>query len=129
MDNNIANEFSFILKPSKHGIGVFAVYDIPKGARLRLFGDNTQPRTLKRDEVPDLFRDHCVDRGNELMCPLDFGAMHIGWYLNHSKSNANAIHKEYEWYADKDILAGDEILIDYNTLEESDPAKDTYYNE
>ena len=33
------NEFSFMLKASKHGVGVFAVHDIGLETYLRLFGN------------------------------------------------------------------------------------------
>ncbi|HCM36525.1 MAG: hypothetical protein A3J30_02900 [Candidatus Wildermuthbacteria bacterium RIFCSPLOWO2_02_FULL_47_9c] len=124
------NEFSFILKPAKHGIGVFAVHDIAKGAYLRLFGDNKDDehntRLRNKKDVPPAFREYCADRGDTLWCPGDFGVMPIGWYLNHSKS-PNAFHKNYHWYAAYDIAAGEEILIDYNTLEEPEEARKDYY--
>lgn len=128
--HNVTNEFSFILKPSKHGIGVFAVYDIKKGTFLRLFGDEKKfdNRVVFRDKktVPELFRGYCMDRGNKLACPSDFGNMPVGWHLNHSE-NPNAKHRDYDWYASRDISAGEEITIDYNTLEEPEEAKEDYY--
>lgn len=45
--------------------------------------------------------------------------MDIGWHLNHSK-NPNAGHKNYDYYALKDIQKGEEIVIDYETLEETE---------
>ena len=126
---NTTNEFSFILKPAKHGIGVFAVHDIKAGTFLRLFGDDEHPeenRMLQKEVVPDLFRQYCIDRGPELACPDDFGRMPIGWYLNHSQI-PSAAHTNWEYYATRDIAAGDEITIDYNTFEESEEAKEDYY--
>ena len=35
----LTNEFSFVLKGTQYGVGVFAVHDIQKGSHLRLFGD------------------------------------------------------------------------------------------
>ena len=125
------NEFSFILKPSRHGVGVFATHDIKKGTYLRLFGDeeNTGDVSIVRQkaDVPEFFRTYCVDRGNEMRCPADFGCMEMGWYLNHSKT-PNAFHKDYEFYAARDISAGEEITVDYNTFEESGDGKEEYYN-
>jgi len=125
------NEFSFVLKPSNHGIGVFVVYDIKEGTHLRLFGNESsrenRVRVLPKNEVPIKFRDFCMDRGETLVCPEDFGNMPVGWYLNHSK-NANAEHRDYKWYAKRDLSAGEEILIDYNSLEEPDNAREKYYD-
>jgi SET domain-containing protein len=116
-------EFSFILKCSKHGIGVFATHLIKKGAYLRLFGDIDKTVVRKKKDIPEIFRKYCLDRGKVLLCPNDFGCMEVGWYLNHSKK-PNACFKvndedcNYEYYAIRDIKKGEEILIDYNTLED-----------
>lgn len=124
-------EFSFILKPSEYGIGVFAVQDIPQGTYLRLFGegDNLKDRSVIRDKdgVPKIFQDYCMARGEDLICPNDFGQMAIGWYLNHS-TNPNAYHKNYNWYAARNISMGEEIFIDYNSLEEPKEFVENYYN-
>ncbi len=52
--------------------------------------------------------------------------MEIGWYVNHSNT-PNAHHLNYKYYALRDIKAGEEIVIDYNTLEEAEEAKEDYY--
>lgn len=113
------NEFSFLLKPGKHGVGVFAAHEIHKGAYLRLFADKGDPVIRKKEEVPEAFRSHCLDMGDVLEGPRDFACQSVGWYLNHSK-NPNAHHTDYEYYALRDIASGEEITIDYNTLEEVD---------
>ncbi len=53
--------------------------------------------------------------------------------MNHSE-DANAIRGEnnnpdrkYQWYAARDIKAGEEILINYNSLEEPEESKKDYY--
>lgn len=125
------NEFSFILKPTQHGVGVFAAHAIAKGAALRLFGDEEslaeRSRMLSQAEVPEAFQDYCMHRaGGQLVCPKDFGSMPIGWYLNHSQE-PNAIHRDFRWYAARDIAAGEEILIDYSSLEEPEEAREEYY--
>jgi SET domain-containing protein len=130
--NDSTNEFSFLLKPSSYGVGVFCTHDINKGTYLRLFGDEelyeNRIRTLKTEDVPKPFDEYCMDRNEALVCPKDFGNMCIGWYLNHSK-DSNAEHKEYNWYAKRDIVKGEEILIDYNSLEEPEESKEEYYSE
>ena len=131
MNKNSTNEFSFILKPSKFGIGVFATHDIAKDTFLRLFGGEGEAehnvRILSKKDVPELFQEYPLHRGDKLVCPNDFGAMPVGWYLNHSKT-PNATHKDYKWYASLDIKAGEEIFIDYNSLGEPAEDKETYYS-
>jgi SET domain-containing protein len=52
--------------------------------------------------------------------------MEVGWFLNHS-DKPNAYHENYEYYALRDIKEGEEITIDYNSLEESEESKEYYY--
>ena len=123
-------EFSFILKPAEHGIGVFAFHDIKAETYLRLFGGETETTDAlvlrNKENIPEFFEQYCIDRSKTLICPRDFGCMEIGWHLNHSKT-PNAYHRNYKFYALRDIKLGEEITIDYNTLEEPEEAKDDYY--
>jgi SET domain-containing protein len=128
---NETNEFSFLLKPSEHGIGVFAAHYINKGAHLKLFGleDTLALRSLERDKdsVPEIFQQYCINRGDKLICPKDFTTMPVGWYLNHSTDPNTFRDDDYKWYASTDIKAGEEILINYNLLEEPKEAQEDYY--
>ncbi len=121
-------EFSFILKNSEHGIGVFALNDIKAETFLRVFGDENNPDDVsimrKKEDVPEFFRRYCVDRGDTIGCPKDFGCMEIGWFINHSKT-PNAYVRDKEFYALHDISEGEEITVDYNSLKE--PMKEDYY--
>ena len=123
-------EFSFILKPAEHGIGVFATHNIKVKTFLRLFGDknkNYQALFVRnKKDVPKNFESYCIDRGKKLICPNDFGSMDIGWYLNHSKT-PNAFHCNYNYYALRNIKTGEEITINYNTLEEPKKTRENYY--
>ncbi len=124
-------EYSFILKPSEYGVGVFATEDIQKDTHLRLFGDaetiNFRSSIREKNDVPKNFRGYCIDSGDKLICPTDFGHMHVGWYLNHSKLPNTYPDDDYKWYALRDIKAGEEITIDYNSLNEPEEAKEDYY--
>lgn len=132
MGEGKTNEFSFVLNSTKHGVGVFAAHDITKGTYLRLFGDEKlyehRIRILDKRDVPEVFHDYCMDRGDTMVCPEDFGCMPIGWYLNHSNA-PNAVHENYNWYALKNIKKGEEILINYNDLEEPEKSKAEYYRQ
>ena len=125
------NEFSFVLKPAEHGIGVFAVHDIKAGAYLRLFGDETEltDRSVVRSkkDVPKFFHQFCMDREDDLIAPADFGCMPVGWHLNHSKNPNAQRDDDYDYYSSRDIKTGEEITIDYNFLEEPEDAKEDYY--
>ncbi|MFW0837647.1 MAG: SET domain-containing protein-lysine N-methyltransferase [Candidatus Komeilibacteria bacterium] len=53
--------------------------------------------------------------------------MHLGWYLNHSKTPTAYPDDDYKWYTVRDIKAGEEITIDYNLLAEPAEDKADYY--
>ena len=123
-------EFSFMLKNAVHGVGVFAAHDIKADTFLRVFGDEDNPHDVsvirKRGDVPEFFRRYCVKRGDAMGCPKDFGCMEVGWYINHSKM-PNAYVRDKEFYALHDIVAGEEITIDYNTLSEPHDVREDFY--
>ncbi|OGD24006.1 hypothetical protein A2Z10_02065 [Candidatus Azambacteria bacterium RBG_16_47_10] len=123
-------EFSFILKASDHGVGVFVVHGIKAETFLRVFGDENNPSDVsivrKKEDVPEFFRQYCVDRGDVMGCPKDFGCMEVGWFINHSKIPSAHV-RDREYYALRDILAGEEITIDYNSLNEPEETKKDYY--
>lgn len=116
------NELSFVLQPSKiAGVGVFARHGIRKGTKLRLFpGANSRVISLKKvGEQKNFFDTYCVFDVAEqaYYCPADFGNMEIGWYLNHA-TKPNAEHRNFIYFAKNNISAGEEITIDYGTIEE-----------
>lgn len=114
------DQFSFVLRPSKvEGIGVFALHGVKKGTALRLFPNHEKVKKLKAlPKGKDYFERYCVEVDGALYAPEDFGRMSIGWFLNHS-TRPNARHVNYRYFAARDIKAGEEIMIDYRTLEES----------
>jgi uncharacterized protein len=120
-------EFSFVLKPSTlGGIGVYAAHDIPEG--MHLFHGNFSSRKMKTKEVPSEFLKYCIFvNDEECICPERFDRMEVGWYLNHSHNPNIAKRPEIGVIALRDIKAGEEILIDYNQLNEPEHLKESYY--
>jgi SET domain-containing protein len=116
------NEYSFMLAPSTvAGVGVFARHDIKKEMKLRLFSDEDSrfipynSPILNSPLAKSFCERYCVRNNDGYHCPRDFGQMEIGWYLNHSTA-PNAYHRDYIYYALRDIKQGEEVLIDYGTL-------------
>jgi SET domain-containing protein len=132
-------EFSCILRPSPlGGVGVFAIHDIPLGSMV--FNEELIiKRTLKIKDVPKELLQYCIYKNDEeCIGPERFDRMEIAWYLNHSATpniakknllNGDTINDRIkkQFYAIKDIKAGDEILIDYNYLNEPEHLKEVYY--
>lgn len=112
----MTTEYSFILAPSGiHGVGVFTTHAIRKDTRLRLFAESEGVRY--QESVPSEFERYVFAQdAPRIMCPADFGCMSVGWHVNHA-DNPNTRTEGYEYIADRDIEAGEEITIDYKTLE------------
>lgn len=107
----------FILRPSPiHGVGVFAVRSFEKGDSLPLFAEGGDCVYL--DSLPDApFGDYCVELNDgRVMAPHDFTRMSVGWYLNNATAPNAACDEVYEYFATRDIQAGEEVTIDYGTL-------------
>lgn len=115
-------ELSFMLCPSPHdGVGVFCTHGVKKGTPLRLFS-GPGPRFIPYERMKDnpLLEAFCHRYGIEddagCYVSRDFRYMEIGWYLNHSAC-PNAHHDEaFRYFASRDIAAGEEITIDYETI-------------
>lgn len=132
-------EFSFVLKSSSiEGIGVFATHDIPAGATL--LNNSFALRKLKTEDVPADLIKYCVYLNDqECLCPERFDRLETGWFINHSSTpNIARTRSEYTpdeinsnkprpFIAIKDIKAGEEILVDYNYLNEPEHLKENFY--
>ncbi|MGO9266216.1 MAG: SET domain-containing protein [Candidatus Binataceae bacterium] len=117
------------LKPSKiHGVGVFAVRDIPKGTPVFAEDDEDIVWIDKRNigELPSAIRefydDFCIIDGDKYGCPENFDKLTIAWYLNHSDEPNVAPDNEYRFYALRDIKAGEELTANYHSYSD-DPVK------
>ncbi|MBY0501984.1 MAG: SET domain-containing protein [Alphaproteobacteria bacterium] len=120
-------EFSFILGPSEiSGIGVFATHNILKGTQI--FSGAHSPRKMITKDIPSDFLKYCIFLNDEeCLCPERFDRMEIGWFLNHSHNPNVSITPEKKLVAICDIKAGEEILVDYNELNEPEHLKEAYY--
>jgi len=125
------DEFSFILKASKHGVGVFAAHPIKAGTLLNLLGKNHDDfMEREKDSVPEVFQSYCLQYGNgKVICPKDFSRMSVEWFINHaSQAEATVVSKDgVHHYAARDIKEGEEITIDYNVFNEDENLKEDYY--
>ena len=119
-------EFSAVLKPSAiQGVGVFTTHDIPKGTKV--FSD-IKYRWYKLESIPVELRKYChFVKEDEVLGPERFDRMEAEWFLNHSNDpNVAEIAADF-WVAVKDIKTGEELLMDYNQLNELEHLKEPYY--
>ena len=122
------SETYIMLKPSVvHGIGVFAIQDIPKGYR-KIFSkpkkDWIKISRSKINKLPshtiELVENYCLFDDNNYYVP-DYGLKIVDLviFLNHSESpNIISIDEGDYFEAIRDIKAGEELLIDYQKFYE-----------
>ncbi len=142
------NVFCKIGSSSIHGVGVFAIKDIPKGTVVFKFCNyhpdkdelvdipEEEARFLD-NEVLDLIKMYCgISRFNTYVVHENgLNHIHFGYYLNHSDepnlkiySDHNA--KEYEYVnfiTVKDIQMGQELTEDYRDLSGSEENLEAQY--
>jgi SET domain-containing protein len=115
-----------MIKPSPlHGIGVFAIRDIPKGTR-NLFsqgvGEWIKLTIAEVEAMPkhsrDLVENHCLfDEDYYYVPDYGFKLVDLVVYLNHSDTpNVISINEGEYFEATRDIAAGEELLLDYGTI-------------
>ena len=115
-----------MIKPSPlHGIGVFAIRDIPKGTR-DLFsqgvGEWIKLTIAEVEALPkhsrDLVENHCLFDDDHYYVPdYGFKLVDLVVYLNHSDTPNVISFNEGEYFeATRDIAAGEELLVDYGTI-------------
>lgn len=119
-----------MIKPSPlHGIGVFAIRDIPKGTRNIFSNGIGEWIKVSKEEVnalpqhaKDLIENHCLfDEGNYFIPDYGFKLVDLVIYLNHSDTpNVISINDGEQFEAIVDIKCGEELLVDYGTIVESE---------
>ena len=126
----LANSTYVMIKPSPlHGIGVFAIRDIPKGTKnifSKGVGDWIKVSKEEVDALPqhskDLIENHCLfDEDFYFIPDYGFKLVDLVIYLNHSETpKVISLNEGEEFEAIRDIANGEELLVDYGTIVESE---------
>ncbi len=105
-----------------HGVGVFALRDIPKGTKPFKSMVTHKEKKFSRTELKDVpgsvrkhLADFClVESGRVFVPQIGMNAVNISTYLNHSKAPNLFFNKEEVLEALHDITRGTELTIDYD---------------
>ena len=126
--NELRDHSYITIKPSPiHGIGVFAIQDIPKGCRdifSRNVGEWIKLPVEDVESLPEhsrnLVETYCLfDEGHYYVPDYGFKVMDLVNYLNHSSAaNVISINDGEEFEATRDIKSGEELFVDYHNLAE-----------
>ncbi len=122
----LSQEMYAMLKPSPvHGIGVFAMQDIPKGCRTifsRNVGEWIKLPIADVEKLPDhsrnLVETYCLyDEEHYYVPDYGFKVMDMVNYLNHSSTpNIISVNDGEYFEALTDIAAGEELLVNYGLI-------------
>lgn len=128
--SELANEMWVTLKPSAvHGIGVFAIRNIPKGCRT-IFSQNVgewiRLPVSDVEKLPQysksLIETYCLYDDDHYYVPdYGFKVMDMVNYLNHSSTPNVASVNDGEYFeAIRDIAEGEELFVNYNHIVETE---------
>jgi hypothetical protein len=112
------------LQRSAHGIGVFAIRDIPKGTNVFAGDENEVGEIDKNDfagvqsEIKKLYEDFCVWKDGKVKGPSNFNNLTVGWYVNHSDVPNVKCDEKFDFIALRLISNGEEVTADYTTYDE-----------
>ena len=123
---DLNNHTYVMIKPSPlHGIGVFAIRDIPKGTK-NIFsqgvGEWIKLTLAEVESLPkhtrDLVENHCLfDEQFYFVPDYGFKLVDLVIYLNHSDTpNIISINEGEYFETITDIKEGEELLVDYGTI-------------
>ncbi|MFM1929821.1 MAG: hypothetical protein RL387_1149 [Bacteroidota bacterium] len=112
-----------------HGIGVFAIRDIPKGTQDIFSQGVGEWIEVSKEEVEalpkhsrDLVENHCLfDEQSYFIPDYGFKLVDLVIYLNHSDTpNVVSINDGERFEAIRDIALGEELFVDYGTIVEGE---------
>lgn len=131
---DLENNIYCRIQPSPvHGVGVFAVKNIPKGTDPFVAYTNVdviavpEKEIMENKKIPDTVKEmvkafYVIQNGNIYCDARSFNEINIAYFLNHSdvpNLDAKEINDETKFVANRDISAGEELTANYSTYSDS----------
>ena len=124
--NELSNNTWVMIKPSgTHGIGVFAVRDIPAGCKELFSKEMGEWTTVQRNEIDtlpqhakDIVENYCLyDEENYFIPAQGFKVMDLSLFLNHAdEPNIISVNDGEYFETIKEIKNGEELFVDYGEI-------------
>lgn len=123
LDNLFNKTYCRLCPSKKHGVGVFAVKDIPKGINPFETDDDEKTIELTDQEIKDLNPEikkmiedfSFLKNGIYYLGEHGLNGMNISYFLNTSENpNVKSINGGEDFLTAKEIKAGEELTVDYN---------------
>ncbi len=124
--NELSKNTWVMIKPSGiHGIGVFAVRDIPAGCREMFSKEMGEWTTVTRndvDELPayakDIVENYCLyDEANYFIPAQGFKTIDLSLFLNHSDTpNIISVNDGEYFETVREVKKGEELFVDYGEI-------------
>lgn len=124
--NELASNTWVMIQPSGiHGIGVFAVRDIPAGCKEMFSKEMGEWVTVPRSEIDalpghakDMVENYCLyDEENYFVPAKGFKAIDLSLFLNHADTpNIVSINDGEYFETLREIKKGEELLVDYGEI-------------
>ncbi len=124
---HLSSEVYCRLRPSgSHGVGVFAVRDIPAGTDPfpgAFDGEYVELSDEDLKEIPDgvvaMIKAYCVfEDGVWLVPETGLNKIDVSFFLNHSKNPNVRTHDGATFFTTRNISNGEELLVDYDSYSE-----------
>jgi SET domain-containing protein len=107
-----------------HGVGVFAIRDIPQGTEI-FCGNTSRTVIVERSvaeaqdkEIRELYEDFCALEGDKYYCPDSFNNLDVSYFLNESKESNVTTPDGHCFFAARHITKEEELTVDYSAFSE-----------
>ena len=128
--NELANNTWVMIRPSGvHGIGVFAIRDIPAGCRDIFSKEMGEWVTVPRNETDalpvharELIENYCLfDEGDYFIPAQGFKAIDLSLFLNHSDTpNIFSVNDGEYFETIRPVKKGEELFVNYGDIVEGE---------
>ena len=131
MDQNylLSNTFAKLAPSDIHGIGLFAIRNIPFGQKLfeQILDDDDYIFLKKEDlelfdkEVQNMVKSlYILEKNGVWIQKTGLNHLDYSYYINHSdKPNLSYIHSKNYYLPKRDVIKGEELTYNYNEVSDS----------